>query len=322
MKKWHELDVRPEFASERGRYEDLDYAVGKLFAVHQERFFQKLHDDYSHFEIVRLDQFIDNVSSRPRCISMSCDGNTGFIGVLGSGSPAKSRILRTTDGGITWHDVSPPSNVGPIEGVCGIHTSDGITIWAAGSYHDGASNSGVIISTDGGETWCQTLRCQSAVDIWFNENGEGLVVGRDEDWPALWVSFDKGENWVKHLLDDDKYLEMGIGWKIFNYRDQELLVSISAGERGPRSGMYVNSALRTGWTGVSVDTTQPNLHGIGRDETSVWLGRKGVSMIESADRKNWTEAMSASNFNMTDINRILLTEDGYYAAGDHLYVLR
>jgi hypothetical protein len=323
MKNWYRLDVRPEFSLGNAvRYEDLDYKNGKLFAVNQARFFQVLHESYGHFEIVRLDEMIGDPLSKPRCLSMAEDGKTGFIGVLGNKTPATNRILRTRDGGRNWEDVSPPASVGPLQGICGIHTNDGKMIWAAGSYHNGAQNSGVIMSSDGGESWTQTLHCQSAVDIWVDHNGDGIVVGRDEDWPSIWICSNGSLKWTQHLLMDNLNLVNGTGWKIFNYRGAEMLVSIAADKENGQSSFYTSTLLRSSWSGLSVMTPNAKLHGIARNDTTHWLGRKGTAMLQSIDQKNWLLAKDAAGDDMNDINRIIYTEDGYYAAGEHLYELR
>lgn len=315
---WEKLETFPEVVDDSyRRYEDIDYANGKLFAINQAGFFQILHNRDQHIETIHLGY--TRPGKRPRCLSIADCGNVGVIGLLSEVPNNQPRIIRTDDGGTNWRDISPKADVGPQMGICGIHTSDGQNIWAAGSYHANGLSNGVIFSDDGGSSWSQSLSCQSAVDIDFDEAGNGIVVGREDGWPSIWCFDSKNGDWNQASLPKDDFLKDAIGWKVFRYKREEILVSISVENMGGVSAFFSSTDDGESWTKSEL-SLQGKLHGIGRDAVHTWLGvRKNSPMMVSQDRSGWIEVLDQQGADIVNINRIISTERGYYAAGDSLY---
>lgn len=121
-------------------------------------------------------------------------------------------ILRTRDGGKTWTETSPPAQ-GQLAGLSFVDAQHGWVVKSRGE--EGSvvhipgkdilsSESFVLSTTDGGQTWQTTFHVASQVDhsawilnVFFINRTDGWVVGRDG---LIMRTVDAGKNWQRMQL--------------------------------------------------------------------------------------------------------------------------
>ena len=121
-------------------------------------------------------------------------------------------ILKTTNGGKTWAETSPPSQ-GQLAGLSFIDAQHGWVAKSRGAegsvvYLPGkdsqSSESSILSTTDGGQTWKNIFRVGSRIDhsawvlnIFFVNSTKGWAVGRDG---LIMSTIDAGKSWQKTQL--------------------------------------------------------------------------------------------------------------------------
>lgn len=128
------------------------------------------------------------------------DESTGY---LGSASATTGRLIKTTDGGSTWVDIT--ANVAGLTGtVRGIHFVDTNTGWISNS-------TGLIFkTTDGGTTWSQVYNIGSSITIYeikFQDLNNGYAISAAG---TVLKTTDGGTNWTLTQTDATKNL-YGLG---------------------------------------------------------------------------------------------------------------
>jgi len=139
------------------------------------------------------------------------DANMGWA--IGGPIHIGDHVLRTSDGGQTWTDVTPPEPASPPETPARAigYFLDEQTAWVAYSYFNGGEASGVVWrTTDGGQTWQASALVNWAdagdyfdpTDMQFldGQNGFLLVhlgVGLSHDYVSLYRTRDGGANWER-----------------------------------------------------------------------------------------------------------------------------
>ena len=103
-------------------------------------------------------------------------------------------VLRTTDGGATWIDVSPPGNLGSLGAIGGyppgggaafLNSTDAWVATISTAVHDGSNAVEVQSTDDGGKTW----------------TGNVLPVGTNTSPPGVLLSFlDQHDGWALVLM--------------------------------------------------------------------------------------------------------------------------
>ncbi len=146
------------------------------------------------------------------------DANTGWAVAAGGIGDPDDHLLRTTDGGATWRDVTPPENTDPAAPLGKGATAfflDANTAWAA--YYDRAigpaATSAVIWRTaDEGKTWTssQPLDTKDAAfyspsDLVFVDGKTGWLLahvdaGMMHDYVFVFATSDGGQTW-KRIVD-------------------------------------------------------------------------------------------------------------------------
>ena len=169
------------------------------------------------------------------------DATTGW-------ATTNDRLLRTTDGGLHWQDVTPPGS-GP-QGVVAfpLSANNAWVVRALVEAGPGASQSTVFHTADGGRTWrSSTLPVFSVAQITFADSQHGwmladLDTADGEQAADIWRTTDGGQTWAKLSSAADRPGALPL--------------------EGQKFGLTFRDAT-TGWVvqGDSVDKA-PRLHGL------------------------------------------------------------
>lgn len=118
------------------------------------------------------------------------DVNTGFIG--GMKNSSTQVLLKTTDNGTTWNDVTPsPGSPNPLSAVFFVSTSIGYA----------TAGSTFYATTDGGVTWTSNALSFIPLDLNFTSVTEGFACGTSGGNPAVNMkTTDGGVTWTSSLV--------------------------------------------------------------------------------------------------------------------------
>lgn len=173
-------------------------------------------------------------------------------------------VLSTMDGGGSWSEITPPSELAP-DGFWGVDTTDASHVWVATA--DGA----VLRSTDGGATWTRralgdytgTVACD------FVDAAHGYAVG---DGGLLWKTADGGATWSRLAPIADPSVvwpevafwdaRHGWAWGYSRRSDEAVLLATSDG------GAHWRPCADVWWVDAVVPT----------GKTSAWLLSSGDSL--------------------------------------------
>jgi photosystem II stability/assembly factor-like uncharacterized protein len=120
---------------------------------------------------------------------VSVDFTDADRATLLSGVHEQQTVVRSTDGGATWIDVSSglPDNVGHTAGTYVVDAE--VHLYGTKPSEDPASAPGIFRTTDGGETWTEAydsgvagapLRASDGNLYWLMHDGEGVIVSDDD----------------------------------------------------------------------------------------------------------------------------------------------
>lgn len=123
-------------------------------------------------------------------------GGERVVGRTGAG------LFVSDDAGATWASFTIPVPLGTQLGSLATHPSGVI----AARYSDGDSITGVVSSSNGGETWRTTLIATPPApgEPWFNAltvAADGTLFGTNFNEPHVWRSTDFGATWTTTTLD-------------------------------------------------------------------------------------------------------------------------
>jgi photosystem II stability/assembly factor-like uncharacterized protein len=136
---------------------------------------------------------------------------------IATGAAAKSRVLRTTDGGRTWLVADTPMKSGPSTGIFSIAFRDeknGIVVGGDYTKENEASDN-VAITEDGGVTWklISGLTGYRSVVAYSAIDNQKLVITLGPSGGD--ISFDDGRTWSSIMAGFDTFSfaqKAGIGW--------------------------------------------------------------------------------------------------------------
>lgn len=182
------------------------------------------------------------------------------------------RLLRTTDGGIHWRDVTPLRPSGHKIGVWRITVLSSLIAWVVTSDTKG-TGAEIFRTVDGGRTWRSAVT-PSAKSISFINPHEGWLIASLAAWAGkemveIYRSMDGGETWTKvasaTMTDNSSGLPIGgsktaitflnprTGW-IAGVQLQAggfyLYVTRNAGRTWQRQTLPLLKELRPHWRGV------------------------------------------------------------------------
>ncbi len=250
----------------------------------------------------------------------------GWIGVLWNAS----QLYETTDGGVTYADVTGRIQPAVPGGICGIWVQDEQTVWAAGQY---ISPAYILKTADGGATWTSRAMAPLAdelVDIRFFDSQHGLAsggTGPSRNSRARIIGTDDGgQTWTVRHTTQTPY---SIAWKLtFPTR----LVGYASVERldDPEDGSFDSVVLKTvdggqTWTELRIPGGG-SLQGIGFLTAEVgWASGRGRTSMTTDGGLTWARLPPTSQGGQLDgdVNRFRFVGDSLaYAAGHKIYRLR
>jgi photosystem II stability/assembly factor-like uncharacterized protein len=120
----------------------------------------------------------------------------------------ESAVVRTNDGGTTWHDVTPPGNPFLGYGASGSFLSAGRAILVAPDQSDPIRSGTLYTTQDGGESWTSQAIPFGASQLQFfddMQNGWAMVslgVGAGSNAIAIYTTTDSGKDWKQVFIND------------------------------------------------------------------------------------------------------------------------
>lgn len=163
------------------------------------------------------------------------DANNGYLGGVNP-TDGSAVVLKTTDGGTTWTNVSPPNTLG----VQGLFFLDAMTGWICGGRPVGTgAGSGMFIkkTTDGGATWVDQTPNPPPVhifkDVLFFDANRGWAIAWEDlrRGPMIFTTTDGGATWTGRSSELARYLAI-------TYVDANVV--LACGDR-PAGGVIVRS---------------------------------------------------------------------------------
>ena len=130
-----------------------------------------------------------------------------FINSLDGWGVTETQIVRTTDAGFTWYNVTPP-NVSEAGYNINLSVLDKDHAWMHVPDYDNYPNSGTLYrTTNGGLTWWSAASPFSLGDMHFLDanNGwalAGLGVGAGSNAVAIYQTDDGGATWIQKFIND------------------------------------------------------------------------------------------------------------------------
>ena len=137
-----------------------------------------------------------------------------FISSLNGWGVTATQIVRTTDGGFTWYNVTPPEITEAGYKVT-YHALDQDHAWVHMPDYDKYPNSGTLYQTaDGGLTWKSISSPFSEGEIQFLDVNNGWVlanlgVGAGSNAVAVYQTTDGGTTWSQKYINDPNAANAG-----------------------------------------------------------------------------------------------------------------
>ncbi len=241
----------------------------------------------------------------------------GFAGTLANGNPT-AQLLRTTDGGATWTDLTGnfPVNV---TGICGISIVDENTVFITGVFFGSAY---IMKSTDQGDTWQYTNMSTYAnglVDIYFKDGLNGWAVGQGNQGNALRAvilgTTNGGTTW--NLLRSGDHSNQR-SWKIQQLNDNVFYASIEEFEPSPQYFKSIDGGQTWSLQNVVTTNTSGTMQGIGfLNENLGWVGGFSQLFYETTDGGQTWDYQPSIGLSFNRFQRV--NDTLMYTAGVNVY---
>ncbi len=160
--------------------------------------------------------------------------------------PAVRRlILRTTEGGQSWRNVTPRGLPPQVQGVAPTEYLDQDRAWVMGLVAPGQI--GVMGTTDGGASWRETIIHDPRVDYQLSDTGSAQITFVDANHGWLFVSYGNGADEAGALY---KTVDGGAHWAVASRTNPDMAAGTSVPWQGFKTGLtFVNQG--DGWLTVT-----------------------------------------------------------------------
>lgn len=242
----------------------------------------------------------------------------GFVGGFSFNTNVDTNILRrTTDGGVTWTDLSPLLHRRAKRGICGLAVADANTIYGGGNWYEDSAY--IVKSVDGGNTWSfidMSAYATSIIDLYFLNKDVGFATGKGKlplESGIILYTTDGGVNWSYKFQNTvaNEYC-----WKIQRLTSNIYFASLEDFGNIPPKILKSTDGGMT-WTIIQVDNIPYNIEGIGFiNEKLGWTGGDaGFSFKSENGGLTWDTIHLCPQMNrLFKVNDTLL-----FASGDRIY---
>ena len=206
-----------------------------------------------------------NVQDRLFDVDASNDGLIAYTVALRPGQ-FNSRVRKTTDGGLTWPEIS----AAPMGAWSAVSTStNGATVAIVGEPFAGGSQ--LSVSTNSGSTWAQKGPTNSAFhDVAVSGDGETIVIARDTN--GVSYSTDGGDTWTQATTSANSPLMAND--VAVNADGSVIVASIEGGSvwRSANGGLtWVDLQSTLHWQDISISDDGATVFGVVFDDTGyIW----------------------------------------------------
>ncbi len=210
----------------------------------------------------------------------------GYAGTLANGNPTAT-LLKTTDGGATWVDISNNLPVS-VAGICGMHAVDENIIFITGVFY---GNAYIMKSINQGETWNYINMgnlCNGLVDIYFKDQNIGLAVGQSAQGTGLKAiivgTADGGDTWSQLAIGEHNNQR---SWKLQMISNDVMYASIEEFEPSPQYFKSTDGGQNWNMETIVTSNTSGTMQGIGfLNEDIGWVGGFGNLFYETLNGGN------------------------------------
>jgi len=241
----------------------------------------------------------------------------GFVGGFPLSGGTTNILRRTTDGGVTWTDLSSLLHPKAKKGICGLAVADSNTIYGGGNWFQDSAY--LIKSTDGGNTWGfidMHSYASSIIDMHFINKDTGFVTGRGLkplQTAVILYTTDGGASWSYNFKNDtpSEYC-----WKIQRLTNRIYYASIEDMTNVPPKILRSVDGGMT-WTRLVVWPVRYNIEGVGFiDPTHGWTGGDQRRSFETKDGGKTWDTINVCPY----MNRVVKVNDTtIFASGDMIW---